>query len=280
MKIVRFKYQNKKYIGKLSQEKVYILKNKLVNKDDSLEMIKKYPNPSLLSFEKDGINVEKVKLLSPMSRTENDILCIGLNYKSHIEESKDFFEKNDFATYFSKRAQVISGPNSFIDLDPNVDDCMDYETELAVIIGKKGKNIPVKDALDYVFAYTIINDYTARRVQKIQKQFFKGKSLDGYTALGPSLVSKDEIKNPHKLFIKTRVNGETRQDSSTKYMVRNIETIISELSQGLSLVPGDIIATGTPKGVGIGFNPPRFLQKGDIVESEIENIGVLKNIIK
>lgn len=156
---------------------------------------------------------------------------------------------------------------------------MDYETELGIIIGKEGKNISPKEALDYVYGYTIINDYSARSLQKRHKQFFKGKSLDGYTAIGPSIVTKDEIKDPQNLNLKTIINGEERQNSNTKYMIRNVATLISELSQGLTLVPGDIIATGTPKGVGLGLNPPKFLKTGDLIESEIEGIGVLRNTI-
>lgn len=280
MKIVRFVYKNEIYLGKLVDDKVFRLTNKLNNKDDSLEMIKTYPNFSELEFEDLGLDLKDVKLVCPISRTENDLLCIGLNYSSHIEETRGTFDKSDYATYFSKRAQVISGPNDFIDLEPQIDDSMDYETELGVIIGKEGKNIKEEDALDYVYAYTIVNDYSARSLQKHHQQFFKGKSLDGYTAIGPCLVSKDEIENPQDLDLQTRVNGQIRQDSNTSYMIRSAAKIISELSQGLTLVPGDIIATGTPKGVGLGFKPPKFLKKGDLVESEIEKIGILKNIIK
>lgn len=280
MKIIRFTYNKENFIGKIEGKKVKILKNRLQIKDDSLEMIKTYPSFKDLEFESEGIDLDKVKLLCPISRTENDILCVGLNYKSHIEETRGTFESDDYACYFSKRAQIISGPDDSIKLDSSIDDAMDYETELGLIIGKKGKNIRPEDALSYVYGYTIINDYSARSLQKKHQQFFKGKSLDGYTSIGPCIVSKDEIKNPQNLSLKTRINKEERQNSNTKFMIRNIESLISELSQGLTLVPGDIIATGTPKGVGLGFNPPKFLKKGDLVESEIEAIGILRNTIR
>lgn len=279
MKIVRFTYNKENFIGKLEDKKIYKFKNKLSKKDDSIELIKTYPSWKDLEFESEGIDLDKVRLLSPISRTENDILCVGLNYKSHIEETRGTFESDDYATYFSKRAQIISGPDDFISLDKSIDDSMDYETELGIIIGKKGKNIRPEDAFDYVYGYTIINDYSARSLQKRHKQFFKGKSLDGYTAIGPCIVTKDEIVDPQNLNLKTRVNKEERQNSNTKYMIRNVQTLISELSQGLTLVPGDIIATGTPKGVGLGLNPPKFLKTGDLIESEIEGIGVLRNTI-
>lgn len=280
MKLVRFFYKNERYIGKLDNNKLYPLKDTIGFGDDSLELIKTLGDLGNLAFRNDPIDLTQAQLLCPISRTENDLLCIGLNYRSHVEETRGRFEKNDDATYFSKRAHIISGPGDYIYLDTKVDKAMDYETELGVIIGKEGKNIKKDQALDHVFAYTIVNDYSARELQKKHKQFFKGKSLDGYTALGPVLVTKDEISNPNDLSLKTRVNGEVRQNSSTKYMIRDVGTIISELSYGMTLVPGDIIATGTPKGVGLGFKPPKFLKSGDVVESEIEKIGILKNIVK
>lgn len=279
MKLIRFAHKNENFLGKLENNQVYKIKNDLEIKDDSLDLIKTYQIEDLV-FEKDGIDLKDIRLLCPISRTENDIICVGLNYKSHIEETRGSFEESPYATYFSKRAQVISGPEDVIKLDTKIDDAMDYETELAVIIGKKGKNIKKEEALDYVYAYTIINDFSARNLQQRHKQFFKGKSLDGYTALGPCLVSKDEIPDPSKLKLITRVNGEERQNSETSLMIRDVSSLISDISQGLTLVPGDIIATGTPKGVGLGFTPPKFLHPGDTVESQIENIGILRIFIK
>lgn len=281
MKIIRFKLDEKSHIGKLEGDKIFILSNEYNFNDDMLLLIKSQKNPNTLKFDTSTpLDLNKVELLSPINRTENDVLCIGLNYRDHIEETKRSFKSSEYATYFSKRAEFISGPNDNIELDTEIDSSMDYETELGVIIGKRGKNIKEDEAYSYIFGYTILNDYSARELQQNHNQFFKGKSLDGYTSIGPCIVTVDEIKTPINLNLETRVNEEVRQKSNTKYMIRNVATQISELSQGLTLVPGDIIATGTPKGVGLGFNPPKYLKSGDIVESKIENIGILKNIIK
>lgn len=280
MKLIRYEYKDDTFIGVLEDEKIYSLDNKLDKKDDMLELIQKYPNISDLKINKDHhINLDEVKLLVPLNRTENDILCVGLNYHDHIEETKEVFKAVDDATYFSKRAIEITGPDQDIFLDPEVDSEMDYETELGVIIGKGGKNIPLEKAYDHVFGYTVFNDYSARALQRKHNQYFKGKSLDGYTAIGPYILTADEISLPIELDLKTRINGELRQDSNTKYMIRDVADLISELSAGMTLVAGDVIATGTPKGVGMGFKPGKFLKKGDTVESEIQGLGILKNKI-
>ena len=226
---------------------------------------------------KRGTPLSEVEILAPFEKTVHDVICVGLNYKEHIEESRSTAAEN--AVYFSKRAEVISGPEDEILLDRNVDDSMDYEAELAIVIGKRGKNISEEDALDYVFGFTIVNDFTARSLQQKHGQWFKGKSLDGFTSIGPSVVYKGDFGFPMSLKIESRVNGEVRQQSNTQMMIRSIQRLIFELSQGLILVPGDIIATGTPSGVGMGFDPPKYLNAGDIVECEVERIGILRNQI-
>lgn len=226
--------------------------------------------------------INDVKILSPFESLAHDIICVGLNYHEHIEESSNFMENLNspiMATYFSKRAAFISGDSDSIIFDSKLDDAFDYETELAIVIGKQGKNIQLEKAMDYVFGFTILNDLSARNLQKNHGQWFKGKSLDGYTSIGPSIVHHSQFNYPLNLDISTKVNGEIRQKSNTKYMIRNIQSLISELSQGMTLFPGDIIATGTPSGVGLGFSPPKYLKHGDIVECEVEKIGVLKNNI-
>jgi len=162
-------------------------------------------------------------------------------------------------------------------IDPTVSDKIDWEAELAVIIGKTGKNIPEEEALSYVFGYTVLNDVTARDLQDKFKQFFKGKSLDGYCPLGPWIVTADEIPDPQQLSLRLRVNGVLKQEGHTSDMIYSVKTIISILSQGMTLEPGDIIATGTPSGVGFARNPPEFLKAGDVVETEIDGIGGLRN---
>ncbi len=226
---------------------------------------------------KKGDALDEICVLAPFEKTVHDVICVGLNYKDHIEESKSSAAEN--AVYFSKRSEVISGPEDEVILETELHNSMDYEAELAIVIGKKGKNIPEEDALDYIFGFTILNDFTARELQQKHGQWFKGKSLDGFTSIGPSVVYKGDLTFPLELRIESRVNGEVRQSSNTRFMIRDIQRLIYELSQGVTLVPGDIIATGTPEGVGMGFAPPKYLKDGDIVECEVEKIGVLRNRI-
>jgi 2-keto-4-pentenoate hydratase/2-oxohepta-3-ene-1,7-dioic acid hydratase in catechol pathway len=157
---------------------------------------------------------------------------------------------------------------------------LDYEVELAIIIGQQGKNIPRAEAMSYVYGYSVLNDISARDLQRNGKQFFKGKSLDGACPIGPWLVTADEIANPHNLAITCHVNGVTKQDSNTQHMIFDIPAIIEYLSLGMTLLPGDIIATGTPSGVGFARTPPEYLQPGDMVECEIEKIGLIRNQIQ
>ena len=184
-----------------------------------------------------------------------------------------------YAVYFSKRVNLATGDGDYIPSYPELVDSLDYEAELAVIIKKDAKNVAKEDAYDYVFGYTIINDVSARNLQTRHKQWYFGKSLDGFTPMGPCIVTKDEFVNPPVLQICSRVNGELRQNSTTDLMITSIEDVIHELSQGVTLKAGTIIAMGTPAGVGMGFEPPKFLKAGDVVECEIEGIGCLKKIV-
>ena len=157
---------------------------------------------------------------------------------------------------------------------------LDYEAELAVIIGRAAKNVKAKDAMDYIFGYTVLNDVSARVLQAAHKQWYFGKSLDGFTPIGPCIVTADEIVFPPALHITARVNGELRQDSTTDLLITSIADIIEELSSGMTLLPGTIISTGTPSGVGMGFDPPKFLKPGDVVECTIDGIGTLRNTVR
>ena len=230
-----------------------------------------------------AIPVEEVTLLAPIEKPVHDILCVGLNYQKHIEESQTMLKKQGdlpkHLSYFSKRAHAMLGPEGELRLDPGLDDALDYEVELAVVIGKEGKDIKAEEALDYIFGYTILNDFSARTLQAQHGQWFRGKSLDGYTAIGPSIVHKSSLPHPFSASLSLSVNGETRQSSHTDYMIKDVAGLIEELSRGMTLVPGDIIATGTPEGVGMGFDPPRYLKRDDIVTCYIEGIGTLKNHI-
>jgi 2-keto-4-pentenoate hydratase/2-oxohepta-3-ene-1,7-dioic acid hydratase in catechol pathway len=227
--------------------------------------------------------IEEVRILAPVTRPVHDILCVGLNYQKHIEESETMLKKQGdipkYLSYFSKRAHIVLGHGDRLTLDADLDNALDYEVELAVVIGKEGKNIKAEDALDYVFGYTILNDFSARTIQAQHGQWFRGKSLDGYTAIGPVIVHRSSLPHPLSLSLSLSVNGEVRQSSTTDYMIKGVAELIEELSSGMTLVPGDIIATGTPEGVGMGFDPPRYLQPGDRVECLIDGIGALENYI-
>lgn len=228
---------------------------------------------------KDGIGIPltEIKLLAPIPRPAKNIFCVGKNYVDHAIEMGS---KDDIPTaplVFSKTPTTVIGPNERIPLHKEVTEQLDYEGELAVIIGKKGKSINRDEAMDYVFGYTIINDVTARDLQKRHKQFLIGKSLDGSCPMGPFIVHKSQIKDPHDLKIVTKINGEVRQNASTSQFIFDIPELISVLSKGMTLEPGDIIATGTPSGVGAGFKPPKVLSAGDVVEITIEGIGTLAN---
>lgn len=222
--------------------------------------------------------------VAPISHPNQDIICLGINYMAHAEESARF-KKEDFggerpnAVYFSKRVNEAVADGAIIPSYEGLVDSLDYEAELALIIGKDAKNVSEEDAFDYVFGYTIINDVSARNLQTAHKQWYFGKSLDGFTPMGPVIVTKDEFDIPPKLDIKSYVNGELRQDSNTELLIFGIAHVISELSKGMTLKAGTIISMGTPAGVGMGFVPPRFLKKGDVVICEIQGIGKLTNTI-
>ncbi|MGM0851922.1 MAG: fumarylacetoacetate hydrolase family protein [Bacillota bacterium] len=220
---------------------------------------------------------DEVKWLSPLPKVKRNIMCVGKNYRDHAIEMGGEQDIPKDIMIFTKATNTVVGHEETVLHHDEITEQLDYEGELAVVIGKTGRGISPKDALEYVYGYTILNDITARDLQKKHGQFFIGKSLDTTCPIGPYLVTKDEVVDPQNLSITTRVNDETRQSSNTSDMIFNIPTIISTLSKGMTLEPGDIIATGTPAGVGKGFKPPLFLKKGDRVEIEIESLGILTN---
>lgn len=227
---------------------------------------------------------EGVIACAPIPHPRQDIICLGINYAAHAEESarykkEAFGGERPYPIYFSKRVHEAVADGGIIPAYENLVDSLDYEVELAVIIGKDAKNVRREDAYNYVFGYTILNDVSARNLQTRHKQWYFGKSLDGFTPIRPCIVTADEFENPPVLAIKSYVNGELRQNSSTELLLFDIAHIISELSQGMTLKAGTIIATGTPAGVGMGFEPPNFLKSGDTVTCEIEKIGTLTNRI-
>lgn len=230
------------------------------------------------------IPLASVKLCAPIPKPPQDIICLGINYQEHKNEvdryePDTFSTKQPYAIYFSKRVNETTACGETIPSYSNIVDSLDYEAELAVIIGKDAKNISEEDAEKYIFGYTILNDISARNIQKRHTQWYFGKSFDGFAPLGPYITTADEMPLPLNVSIKSYVNGELRQDSNTGLMHFTIPQIISELSQGMTLKAGTIISTGTPAGVGMGFNPPKFLHPGDEVRCEIEGIGTLINTI-
>jgi 2-keto-4-pentenoate hydratase/2-oxohepta-3-ene-1,7-dioic acid hydratase in catechol pathway len=219
-----------------------------------------------------------VKVLAPIPRLRKNVFCIGKNYVDHVNEMSGDLPKHPVV--FSKPPTAVIGPEAEIDSHPGVTEQLDYEGELAVVIGKKAKSVKKERAFDCVFGYTIVNDVTARDKQRSHGQWLLGKSFDSFCPMGPVLMHKSGLQNPQDLQIETRVNGEVRQSSNTSLMIFDIPTLIATITAGTTLEPGDIIATGTPSGVGKGFKPPRFLKPGDIVEVEIEGIGILRNRVR
>lgn len=218
----------------------------------------------------------EIEWLSPIPRTPKNIICIGKNYNEHAKEMGAQAAPENLVV-FTKSPTAITADGETVSLHADVTEKLDYEGELAVVIGKRGQNIPKNMAFDYIFGYTIANDITARDLQDKHKQYFLGKSLNGTCPIGPYVVTKDEIPDPQSLTIVTKVNDEIRQNGTTKDMMFTVETIVSILSHHVTLEPGDIILTGTPAGVGKGMNPPTYLKAGDVVKVSIEGIGTLVN---
>lgn len=249
-----------------------------------LDLIERYDviAPQLNS-PNEPIELRSTRLLAPIPRPARNIFCVGKNYRDHAKEfARSGFEAgavkdiDEHPAVFSKPASCVIGPDDFIESHPTVTDSLDYEAELAVVIGKAGRNIRKADAMSFVWGYTIINDVTARDRQKNHRQWLLGKALDTFCPMGPWITSASGIDETD-LQVKTWINGELRQNASTGDLVFDIPTLIETISAGLTLQPGDIIATGTPAGVGIGFNPPRFLKPGDSIKISISGIGTLEN---
>ena len=225
--------------------------------------------------------VDHVRLLAPIPQPARNIMCLGFNYVEHVQETAgstvDARAIPEHPVVFTKNTTSVVGPGAQVPCHPDITSELDWEVELAVVIGSGGRAIREPDALDHVFGYTVINDLSARDLQVRHQQFFLGKSLDGSCPMGPWLVTRDEISDPQNLNLRCRVNGEIKQNSNTQHMVFDVATIIARLSRGMTLQPGDIIATGTPSGVGFTREPPEFLRPGDTVACEIDGIGTLVN---
>ncbi|TMC75881.1 MAG: fumarylacetoacetate hydrolase family protein [Chloroflexi bacterium] len=238
---------------------------------------------------KGGTPADGAKLRAPIPLPRRNVFCVGWNYSEHFEEGKSFRERSaqpgaeavpEFPSLFSKNPATVTGPDAPVLFPAPHSDQLDWEVELAAIIGLGGRDISEADAMRHVFGYTCANDVSVRDVQRRHGgQWFKGKNFDTHLPLGPWIVTADEL-DPGDLAIRTRVNGVTKQDSRTRYMVFKLPRIIKEISAGCELWPGDIMITGTPSGVGFARTPPEYLKVGDTVEVEIEGIGVLRNFVR
>ena len=228
------------------------------------------------------------RLRAPIPRPARNIFCVGKNYHEHAKEfAQSGFDTSavrgemapEFPVIFTKPFSTVVGDGDPVPAHAGLTTQLDYEAELAVIIGKPGIGISRAAALDHVWGYSIVNDVTARDLQQRHRQWFLGKSLDGFCPMGPWIVSADEVGDSAALDVRCWINGELRQDANTRDLIFDIPTIIETISAGITLLPGDIIATGTPAGVGIGFKPPKFLHPGDVMKISIDKIGTLTNLI-
>ena len=295
MKLLTYEVDGKERVGVLSRDEAWVCPISAAGMDyrtmkelirecgpSELEMLN-YISGKDPSEIRGAVPLADVRVLAPVPEPDQDVICLGINYLSHAKEAakfeKEAFEKPEQAIYFAKRVNRAVDPEGGISAHRDLTSQLDYEAELAVIIKKDAFRISREQVRDYVFGYTVLNDVSAREVQTGHKQWYFGKSLDGFTPMGPWILTADSVEFPPKLAIQSRVNGELRQDSNTELLIHGIEEVICELSSGMTLKSGTIIATGTPSGVGMGFDPPRFLAPGDVVECTIEGIGTLKNTV-
>jgi 2-keto-4-pentenoate hydratase/2-oxohepta-3-ene-1,7-dioic acid hydratase in catechol pathway len=236
---------------------------------------------ALLEGDPPRIGLSSVTLLAPIPRPGRNVFCLGLNYHAHAVEATQFgvaAKGPEHPIFFTKPPSSVVGPGANIEIDTNVTNEVDWEVEMTVVIGPGGRDIAKDAVMDHVFGYTIANDVSARDLQfKHGGQWFKGKGLDTFCPLGPWIVTADEIADPATLDVSLRVNGIEKQRSNTSKLIFDIPTTIASLSAGMTLEPGDLILTGTPEGVGFARKPPEFLRPGDIVECEVEQIGILSN---
>lgn len=296
MKLVTFEVERRIRVGVISKDGEWVFPIESVDMEykTMLEAVKNIGESEKQMLEyvsgkepysiRGAARLSEVKILAPIPVPEQDIICLGINYMAHAEESARY--KNEafggdrpYAVYFSKRVNEAVADKEPIPSHSDLVDSLDYEAELAIIIGRDAKDVAPEDVKDYIFGYTIINDVSARNVQTRHKQWYFGKSLDGFTPMGPCILTTESVPYPPRLQVQSYVNGELRQDSNTELLIFGIDHVVSELSRGMTLKAGTIISTGTPAGVGMGFTPPKFLKSGDVVTCRIEEIGEITNPI-
>jgi 2-keto-4-pentenoate hydratase/2-oxohepta-3-ene-1,7-dioic acid hydratase in catechol pathway len=290
MRLITCEFQQRHYLGAMRGDTAVLpaLAGETLN--DMLELIAGGPNAwrryrDLIPQLPPSCHVplDRIKLLAPIPRPRKNILCLGLNYANHAAESSAARGRQisapDHLVVFTKAVTSVTGPAEDIPYDNSVTSQLDWEVELAVVIGLPGRRIPDKLAMSHVFGYTVINDLSARDLQFRHKQYFLGKSLDHGCPMGPWIVTADEIPDPQDLDLRCWVNGQLKQEGNTRQQIFSIAATIATLSRGMTLEAGDVIATGTPAGVGFARTPPEFLKPGDLVECEVAGIGRLRNRI-
>ena len=284
MKLVTYLYNSREAVGLLTDDGAAVRPLPFADMNALIEAPQEELEDAVRAAG-EALPLSAVTLLAPIPRPRQDVICLGINYKAHAEEAEKysaeaFKKERPIPIYFSKRVSEAVPPEGFIESHPGLVERLDYEAELAVIIGRTARNVAPADAADYIFGYTVLNDVSARLLQTTHKQWYFGKGLDGFTPMGPCITTAGEIPFPPALAISSRVNGELRQNSTTDLLITSIADIIAELSSGMTLLPGTIIATGTPAGVGMGFDPPKFLKPGDVVECSIQGIGAIRNTVR
>jgi 2-keto-4-pentenoate hydratase/2-oxohepta-3-ene-1,7-dioic acid hydratase in catechol pathway len=291
MRIAAYIYQDEPAVGLVSDDLKEVRPLELparLRLQGALPVIETLVRQETLPALGPAVSLGKVRLTAPLPRPRRNIFCVGKNYHAHAKEfagsgfdssAKPGGDIPAVPIYFTKVPESVIGPGEPIVIVPKVSTAIDYEAELAVIIGQGGKGIKAADAMKHVWGYTIVNDVTARDWQSRHMQWHLGKSFDTFCPMGPWLVSADECDGT-RTGVRCYVNGEERQNASTTDLIFDIPTLIETLSAGITLYPGDVIATGTPVGVGIGFKPPKYLRAGDVVRVEIDGIGALENPVR
>lgn len=287
MRVATFSLGGERRVGRIDTQRQTVAPFDLTIEEARGGLLSLIDGCDILPGTRSPMPLREVELEAPIPRPRRNIFCVGKNYFDHAHEfSKSGFDSSaargavpQHPIFFSKLPETVIAHRAPIRIDPQVSTAIDYEAELAVIIGKGGRAIRRSDALDHVWGYTIINDVTARDLQSRHAQWLIGKSQDTFCPMGPWTVTRDEI-DLSRTGVRCWVNGELRQDSNTSLLIFDVPTIIAAISAGITLQPGDVIATGTPAGVGIGFDPPRFLKGGDVVRIEIDGIGVLENPVE
>ncbi len=284
MRIATFRWNEQRSVGIVSADGQSVLPFQLGAQQASAgaQAVIDAGGADRLARGEEPIRLAEVVLEAPLPRPRRNIFCVGRNYHAHAKELSASVFKNNTAPpeswpiVFTKPPETVIGPRDHVRLPTGISEQIDYESELCVVIGTEGCNISREDAMRHVFGYTIINDVTARDVQMRHQQWFLGKSFDTFCPMGPWIVTADEFDGL-RARVRGWVNGELRQDGRAEDMIFDIPTLIETCSRGITLYPGDIIATGTPAGVGMGMNPPQYLRAGDVVRIEVDGLGVIEN---